>query len=135
MKPNCVTTTMDLLTREGGRFVAAGSRHGPLMHVWHESADGTVARYEPDTPLRHWMHTFVGYPGHTVSRPQVQARPMTPWQLVASVWAVLRWARRTLAKPSGFRDQISEPKSGARPESCEEVRPTGDDNSRGSAGS
>ena len=144
MKPNCVTTTIDLLTREGGRFVAAGSRRGPLMHVWHESADGTVTRYEPDAPLRHWMHAFVGYPGHTVARPQVQARPMTPWQLVASVWAlafvvsvwaVLRWVRRTLAKPSGFRGQISEHKGGARPESCEEVRPTGDDDSRGSTGS
>ena len=68
MKPNCVTTTIDLLTSEGGRFVAAGSRRGPLMHVWHESADGTVTRYEPDAPLRHWMHAFVGYPGHTVAR-------------------------------------------------------------------
>ena len=52
-----------------------------------------------------------------------------------SVWAVLRWVRRTLAKSSGFKDQISEHKGGARPESCEGVRPTGDDNSRGSAGS
>ena len=135
---------MDLLTREGGRFVAAGSRRGPLMHVWHESADGTVTRYEPDAPLRHWIHAFVGYPGHTVGRPQVQARPMTSGQLVASVWAlafavsvwaVLRWVRRTLTKSSGFRDQISEHKGEPRPESREKVRPTGDDNSRGSAGS
>ena len=106
MKQNCVTTTLDLLTSQGGRFVAAGSRRGPLMHVWHESADGTVTRYEPDAPLRHWMHAFVGYPGHTVSRPQVQARPIAAWQLVASTWvlaltasawAVKRWVRNILS--------------------------------------
>ena len=103
MKPNCVTTTMDLLTREGGRFVAAGSRRGPLMHVWHEAADGTVTRYEPDAPLRHWTHALGGYHGHLVAHAQVQVRPITAWQLVASAWvlaltvsawAVLRWVRR-----------------------------------------
>lgn len=111
MKPNCVTTTMDLLTREGGRFVAAGSRRGPLMHVWHEAADGAVTRYEPDAPLRHWMHAIVGYPGHMVAHPQAQARPMTPWKLVASVWALaftvsawaaLRWVRRATRRSSSI---------------------------------
>lgn len=64
MRANCVTITMDLLAGQGGRFVAAGSRRSPLMHVWHEAADGTVTRYEPDAPLRHWTHALGGYPGH-----------------------------------------------------------------------
>lgn len=93
MRANCVTTTMDLLADQGGRFVAAGSRRSPLMHVWHEAADGTVTRYEPDAPLLHWTHA------------QVQVRPITAWQLVASAWvlaltvsawAVLRWVRNAL---------------------------------------
>ena len=45
MKQNCVTITLDLLASQGGRFVTAGSRRGPLMHVWHEASDGTVTRY------------------------------------------------------------------------------------------
>ena len=73
MRANCVTITMDLLADQGGRFVAAGSRRGPLMHVWHEAADGTVTRYEPDAPLRHWTHA-----------------------LTVSAWAVLRWVRNAL---------------------------------------
>ena len=106
MKQNCITTTLDLLARQGGRFVAAGSRRSPLMHVWHEAAAGTVTRYEPDAPLRHWTHALGGYPGHTVARAQVQARPIAPWQLVAStwvlalttsVWAVKRWVRNILS--------------------------------------
>lgn len=105
MRANCVTITMDLLAGQGGRFVAAGSRRGPLMHVWHEAADGTVTRYEPDAPLRHWTHALGGYPGHLVAHAQVQVRPITAWQLVASAWvlaltvsawAVLRWVRNAL---------------------------------------
>ena len=35
MKQNCVTTTMDLLAGQGGRFVAAGSRRSPLtVSAW-----------------------------------------------------------------------------------------------------
>ena len=62
MKQNCVTTTFDRLHRVGGRFVAAASRRSPLMHVWHEAADGTVTRYEPDRRLRHWSGALFGYP-------------------------------------------------------------------------
>ena len=83
MKQNCVTTTMDMLADQGGRFVVVGCRRSPLMHVWHEAADGTVTRYEPDAPLRHWTHALGGYPGHTVAHAQVQARPIAAWQLVA----------------------------------------------------
>jgi len=106
MKQNCVTTTLDLLTSQGGRFVAVGSRRSPLMHVWHEAADGMVTRYEPDAPLRHWTHALGGYPGHTVANAQMQARPITAWQLVASAWvlaltasawAVKRWVRNILS--------------------------------------
>lgn len=43
MKQNCVTTTMGLLTSQGGWFVAPGPRRSPLMHVWHEAADSTCA--------------------------------------------------------------------------------------------
>ena len=82
MKQNCVTTTLDLLADQGGRFIAVGSHRSPLMHVWHEAADGTV------------------------THAQVQARPAAPWQLVASswvlalttsVWAVKRWVRNILS--------------------------------------
>ena len=54
-------------------------------------------------PLRHWTHALGGYPGHLVAHAQVQVRPITAWQLVASAWvlaltvsawAVLRWVRR-----------------------------------------
>ena len=109
MNRNCVTTTIELLSQEGGRFVAAGSRRGPLMHVWHEAADGTVTRYEPLEPLGHWSRAMVGYPGHLVAHAQVQARPITAWQLVASAWvlaltvsawAVLRWVRRATRQSS-----------------------------------
>ena len=90
MKQNCVTTTFDRLHRVGGRFVAAACRRSPLMHVWHEAADGTVTRYEPDRRLRHWSGALFGYPGHVTHTRQVAARPMTLWQIVASAW-VLAW--------------------------------------------
>ena len=96
MNPNCVTTTLNRLAEEGGRFVAAGSRRGPLMHVWHEACDGTVTRYEPDRALRHWACAACGYKGHTVDHPQAQARTMRPGQIVASAWVlamtVTAWA-------------------------------------------
>ena len=104
MNRNCVTTTIELLNQEGGRFIAAGSRRGPLMHVWHEATDGTVTRYEPLAPLGHWSRAMVGYPGRTVDYPQAAARPMRAWQIVASCWVLAitasAWAiLRALQRP------------------------------------
>lgn len=58
------------------------------MHVWHESKDGDVCRYEPDRRLRHWAGALFGYPGHVTHTRQAAARAMTLWQLVASAWAL-----------------------------------------------
>ena len=72
------------------------------MHVWHESCDGTVTRYEADHALWHWACAACGYKGHTVDRPQIQARAMRPWQIAASVWVLALvatgWAVREKAR-------------------------------------
>ena len=85
---NCITSALDKLHAEGGRFVAAGSRRGPLMHVWHESREGRITRYEPTKLLPHWSRGLLSYAGRTVDTPQRQARIMTCWQIVFSTWVL-----------------------------------------------
>ena len=60
MKQNCVTTTLDLLADQGGRFVAVGSRGSPFWHVWHGAEDDTETRYEPSAPERQRRHELSG---------------------------------------------------------------------------
>ena len=59
MKQNCVTTTLDLLADQGGRFIAVGSRRSPLMHVWQLVASAVPALTTSVWAMKRWVRNIL----------------------------------------------------------------------------